>query len=179
MGHCVNRSLPEFKALQAETGLNSLLLAAKISVWQESNGLDKFPSVNEILFRYEGTNSNNIPIVNSVNEVVEIDIAHIIRLLNFSPEKFEAITKVKKELKEYEQKLKDAVNLDKLQESEYFRYLQNPSKYIKDKIPFIELGTVKGFNAVDIFLDYVLPQLEKLKPNQSVFITATDYEQRP
>ena len=51
MGHCVNRSLPEFKALQAETGLNSLLLAAKISVWQESNGLDKFPRSSELNYQ--------------------------------------------------------------------------------------------------------------------------------
>lgn len=48
MENCVNRSLPEFLQIQKETGLNSTILAAKISLWQDTNGLDKFPSIDEL-----------------------------------------------------------------------------------------------------------------------------------
>jgi len=50
MANCVNRSLPEFKALAEQTGMNPVILAAKISVWQdENNNLDAFPEAEELL----------------------------------------------------------------------------------------------------------------------------------
>jgi len=48
MENCINRSLPEFLQIQKETGLNSTILAAKISLWQDTNGLDKFPTIEEL-----------------------------------------------------------------------------------------------------------------------------------
>jgi hypothetical protein len=50
MAHCVNKSLPEFKALAKETGLNPAILAAKIATWQtENNNLQDFPTIEELL----------------------------------------------------------------------------------------------------------------------------------
>ena len=48
MGNCVNKSLPEFKNLVKETNENPLVLAAKISVWQNKNGLDKWPTISDL-----------------------------------------------------------------------------------------------------------------------------------
>jgi len=48
MAHCVNRSHPDFLKLADITNINPIILAAKISLWQEENGLDKFPTVQEL-----------------------------------------------------------------------------------------------------------------------------------
>jgi hypothetical protein len=48
MAHCVNRSSPEFKALAEQSSINPIILAAKVSLWQEVNGLDKFPTINTL-----------------------------------------------------------------------------------------------------------------------------------
>lgn len=49
MGNCVNKSLPEFKALASEAGINSAILAAKIGVWQDKNNqVGVFPSLTEL-----------------------------------------------------------------------------------------------------------------------------------
>jgi hypothetical protein len=48
MAHCVNRSSQEFKALAEQSNINPIVLAAKVSLWQEVNGLDKFPNVEDI-----------------------------------------------------------------------------------------------------------------------------------
>lgn len=48
MAHCVNRSSQEFKALAEQSNINPIILAAKVSLWQEINGLDKFPSIKDI-----------------------------------------------------------------------------------------------------------------------------------
>lgn len=55
MANCVNKSLPEFKQLATEAGINPLVLAAKIGVWQESNGLDNWPTLADL-----GLKPNNI-----------------------------------------------------------------------------------------------------------------------
>lgn len=49
MAHCVNRSSEEFKALAQQSNINPIILAAKVSLWQEKNGLDNFPSIDDIL----------------------------------------------------------------------------------------------------------------------------------
>lgn len=49
MANCVNKSLPEFKVLIEETGLHPELLAARIGVWQDNNGTDRFPSAEDVL----------------------------------------------------------------------------------------------------------------------------------
>jgi len=48
MAHCVNRSSQEFKALAEQSNINPIILAAKVSLWQEENGLDNFPAISDI-----------------------------------------------------------------------------------------------------------------------------------
>jgi hypothetical protein len=48
MAHCVNRSSKEFKALVEQSNINPIILAAKVSLWQEKNGLDKFPTIDTL-----------------------------------------------------------------------------------------------------------------------------------
>jgi len=48
MGHCVNRTSPEFKTLLEQSNINPIILAAKVSLWQEANGLDNFPNLDDI-----------------------------------------------------------------------------------------------------------------------------------
>jgi hypothetical protein len=48
MAHCVNRSSKEFQTLAETTNINPIILAAKVSLWQEKNGLDNFPSIEDI-----------------------------------------------------------------------------------------------------------------------------------
>ena len=49
MAHCVNRSSEEFKTLAEQSNINPVILAAKVSLWQEQNGLDNFPALNDIV----------------------------------------------------------------------------------------------------------------------------------
>lgn len=49
MADCINRSHPDYLALVKKTGLNPLVLDAKISVWQELNVSSLMPSANELL----------------------------------------------------------------------------------------------------------------------------------
>lgn len=48
MKHCVNRKSKEFLDLQSKMNINPVVLAAKVSLWQETNGLDDFPSSEQI-----------------------------------------------------------------------------------------------------------------------------------
>ena len=48
MAHCVNRSSPEFIALAEQSNINPIILAAKVSLWQEVNGLDNFPVLEDL-----------------------------------------------------------------------------------------------------------------------------------
>lgn len=48
MASCVNKNTEEFKALAEQSNINPLLLAAKISLWQEKNGLDSFPTLEDV-----------------------------------------------------------------------------------------------------------------------------------
>lgn len=49
MANCVNKSLPEFKEMATKMGISPVVLAAKISVWQEDNGIDKWPTPADIV----------------------------------------------------------------------------------------------------------------------------------
>jgi len=48
MATCINKSLPEFKALQLVTQIHPAVLAAKIAVWQNYTGSDEFPKANDL-----------------------------------------------------------------------------------------------------------------------------------
>tara|TARA_R110000868_G_C10341095_1_gene715236 strand:- start:2 stop:328 length:327 start_codon:yes stop_codon:yes gene_type:complete len=60
--NCVNRNLPEFKELQGLSGTNEFILAAKISVWQDQNGLESFPTIEDLGLARQ-----------PINEVDEVD----------------------------------------------------------------------------------------------------------
>lgn len=49
MKNCINPNTEEFKNLLKETNMNPVILAAKISLWQDNNGLNKYPSKEELL----------------------------------------------------------------------------------------------------------------------------------
>src|SRR3990167_198818 len=49
MGHCVLINSKEFKTLLKATGLNPIELAADVSLWQDKNGLDSYPTKEQIL----------------------------------------------------------------------------------------------------------------------------------
>jgi hypothetical protein len=48
MANCVNTNTKEFKDLRRETGLSTPVLQSKVSLWQDVNGLDKFPNKEQI-----------------------------------------------------------------------------------------------------------------------------------
>ena len=48
MAHCINKNSLEFKALAEQSNINPIILAAKVSLWQEVNGLDNFPVLEDI-----------------------------------------------------------------------------------------------------------------------------------
>lgn len=47
--NCINTNSEEYKQLLEKTGLNPVILKSKISVWQDNNSYDSFPSVDDIL----------------------------------------------------------------------------------------------------------------------------------
>lgn len=49
MAHCININTEEFKTLLKEIGGNPISLAADIALWQEKNGLDNFPTSQDLI----------------------------------------------------------------------------------------------------------------------------------
>ena len=43
--HCINTNNKDYKSLKEQTNINEKLLKAKIIIWQEQNGLDKWPTL--------------------------------------------------------------------------------------------------------------------------------------
>lgn len=50
MSHCINTSHPEYKSLLEQSNQSAASLKADISIWQEENELDKFPSLEDFSF---------------------------------------------------------------------------------------------------------------------------------
>ena len=48
MSNCVNKSSEEFKDLLEESGKNKYILAADIDIWQKKNGIDVFPTMEQL-----------------------------------------------------------------------------------------------------------------------------------
>ena len=63
--YCVNTSSLEFKKLHLAVGGNIVTLAADVSLWQEKNGLDKFPTKEDILKSNNNDNFNLNSILNN------------------------------------------------------------------------------------------------------------------
>lgn len=80
MAHCVNRSSEEFKSLAEQSNINPIILAAKVSLWQEVNGLDNFPNINDIINeKQESTESSiaskeTIALLNDFIKRIDVDI---------------------------------------------------------------------------------------------------------
>lgn len=77
MANCVNTNSEEFNALSQQININPIVLAAKVSLWQESNGLDKFPTREEIenlSFLPEGIEFGEVS-ANKISKLVEKTIS--------------------------------------------------------------------------------------------------------
>ena len=46
--HCILTTTKEYQSLKQETGINDRELKARIAVWQEDNGLDKWPTASDL-----------------------------------------------------------------------------------------------------------------------------------
>jgi hypothetical protein len=53
MANCVNRTSPEFIELQNQSPLNPIILAAKVSLWQDVYGVDRFPTMDELSLKMD------------------------------------------------------------------------------------------------------------------------------
>ena len=49
MANCINTSSKEYKELLEQSKLNPLILKARISIFQDGNGLESFPKVEDII----------------------------------------------------------------------------------------------------------------------------------
>lgn len=64
--HCINISSPEFVSLLEETKYTPTVLKAKIATWQSKNGLDKYPTKDNLL-----TYSDSLEIKKPSKEIIE------------------------------------------------------------------------------------------------------------
>lgn len=67
MAHCVNRSSQEFIALAEQSNINPIILAAKVSLWQEVNGLDNFPVLSDVMLQ-----TSEMPASKSSEETLKV-----------------------------------------------------------------------------------------------------------
>ena len=73
MAHCINIRSKEFKALQAETGLDMLTLKSKVGVWMEDNNTLDFPSVEQLSIKYQKSNEGEIKgFIDHLNNVIAV-----------------------------------------------------------------------------------------------------------
>jgi hypothetical protein len=68
--NCININHPEYKSLVKETGMNEEILKAKISLWQDIHGNDKFPTAN--YFALEELFDSNPELANQVYEALGV-----------------------------------------------------------------------------------------------------------
>ena len=90
MAHCVNRSSQEFKALAEQSNINPIILAAKVSLWQEKNGLDKFPNSSDVMFQSEDMPASKaaeetVAIMREAAEQMGIDIQDLLDYAKANP----------------------------------------------------------------------------------------------
>lgn len=48
MSNCINHKHPDVINMANTAGLSPAVIAAKIMLWQESNGLDNWPTINDL-----------------------------------------------------------------------------------------------------------------------------------
>lgn len=65
MANCINRNTKEFKDLAKELSITDEIgFAADIEIWQDSNGLDKFPTKND----FKNINTNDSSLLNKISD---------------------------------------------------------------------------------------------------------------
>lgn len=77
MAHCVNRSSQEFKALAEQSNINPIILAAKVSLWQEKNGLDNFPTLEDIVSSPKENDAATINIMKAAANQMGLDFVSL------------------------------------------------------------------------------------------------------
>ena len=77
MASCVNKNTEEFKALAEQSNINPLLLAAKISLWQEKNGLDSFPTVEDVTSSSKENDAATINIMKAAANQMGLDFVSL------------------------------------------------------------------------------------------------------
>jgi hypothetical protein len=69
MANCVNINSKEFKTLVAQSNMNPLVLAAKISLWQDTFGVENFPTFEELFEKSAEVETDSLPIKPGVEEL--------------------------------------------------------------------------------------------------------------
>jgi len=90
MAHCVNRSSQEFKALAEQSNINPIILAAKVSLWQEVNGLDNFPAQSDVMLQTEDmpaskASEETVAMMRKAAEQMGIDIQDLLDYAKANP----------------------------------------------------------------------------------------------
>ena len=85
MAHCVNRSSQEFKALAEESNINPIVLAAKVSLWQENNGLDNFPTISDIVVE-DKSSKQSLDILKAAANEMGIDFVSLDQYAKANPD---------------------------------------------------------------------------------------------
>ena len=74
MAHCINTNHPDYVSLEKESGLNPIILKAKISAWQEENGMDSFPTLEDTV--------TSLPLVKKFNSDLKASLLDFVKGLN-------------------------------------------------------------------------------------------------
>jgi hypothetical protein len=90
MASCINKNTEEFKALAEQSKINPIILAAKISLWQEENGLDNFPVVSDVMLQTEDMPSSKaseetVAVMRKAAEQMGIDIQDLLDYAKANP----------------------------------------------------------------------------------------------
>lgn len=76
MAKCININHPDYIDLLQESGLHEDVLKAKISIWMEENGKDRFPFLNELgitKFEISEIFEDNSELANSIYEALGLN----------------------------------------------------------------------------------------------------------
>ena len=82
MSSCINTGHPDFIKLQEQSGINQMILSAKIKTWQNDNGMDRFPTLGELRSNDMRTQLESLP----SNTITKSQIEDI---LNYAKANFE------------------------------------------------------------------------------------------
>jgi hypothetical protein len=90
MASCINKNTEEFKALAEQSNINPIILAAKVSLWQEVNGLDNFPVISDVMLQTEDMPSSKaseetVVMMRKAAEQMGIDIQDLLDYAKANP----------------------------------------------------------------------------------------------